>query len=218
MTVWPVLDEVPADEVSAILTAGRRRRYARGETLFHDGDPADSLHLLDIGHVAVRALTPGGEQAILSVLGPGAAFGELALLGNDHVRSATITAIDPVESIVVHRRQWDALRRRHPSIDQFLLGSLSAQVARLSAQLLEVLYTPTPLRITRQLLTLGEDFGGVIPMTQEDIAMMCGTTRPTVNETLYERAGAVRIERRRITIVAPEVLAGRLARIGGGAR
>ncbi len=81
MTQWPVLAGLSAPEQDEVLRAGRRRRFAKGEVIFHHGDPADSLHLLDSGRVAVRVLTPQGEQAILNVLGTGAVFGEARTVG-----------------------------------------------------------------------------------------------------------------------------------------
>jgi CRP/FNR family cyclic AMP-dependent transcriptional regulator len=216
VTQWPVFESLAADEVARILRAGRRRKFARGETLFHHGDPADALHLLDVGYVAIRVLTPQGDQAILSVLGPGSAFGELSLIGDNTERTATATAIGACETIALHRAQFDQLRASNPTIDRFLLASLSAQVARLSDHLLEMLFSPTKLRVMRRVLLLAETFGGVIPLTQEDIALMSGTTRPTVNETLreFERNGAIRIGRGRIEVIDREQLARRLAHSG----
>ncbi len=102
-------------------------------------------------------------------------------------------------------------------MDRFLLASLAAQVARLSDHLLEVLFVPTRLRIMRCVLSLGAEFGGVVPLTQEDIALMSGTTRPTVNETLreFERSGAIRIGRGQIEVLEPDQLARRLERATG---
>lgn len=214
MTDWAVLSSLPTAEVAAIVQNGRRRRFGRGETLFHHGDPADTLHLLDKGHVAVRALTPQGEQAILSVLGPGDAFGELALLHDTARRTATVTAIEACETITLHRAQFGRLRARYPGIDAFLLSSLSSQVARLSDHLLEMLFMPTRLRVMQRVLNLAATFDGVIPLTQEDIALMCGTTRPTVNEVLreVERSGAIRIGRGRIEVLDTHRLAALLGR------
>jgi CRP/FNR family cyclic AMP-dependent transcriptional regulator len=214
MTEWPVLASLPPHEIQQIMSAGRRRRFARGETLFHYGDPADCLHLLDSGRVAVRVLTPQGEQAILTVLGPGTAFGELALIDGHSLRTASVTAIQACETIVVQKVQFERLRATYPGVDRFLLASLSAQIARLSDQLLEVLFVPIKLRIMRRLLALGDEFEGVIPLTQEDIALMAGTTRPTVNEILrdFERSGAISIGRGRIEVVDRRQLDRRLAR------
>ena len=57
-----------------------RRTYRKGVTIFHEGDPGDSLHLIEKGRVAVRASTRSGDEAILAVLGRADFFGEQALL------------------------------------------------------------------------------------------------------------------------------------------
>jgi CRP-like cAMP-binding protein len=213
MTEWPVLAGMSAEDRSQLLRTGRRRRFAKGETLFHLGDPADSLHLLATGRVAVRVLTPQGEQAILTVLGPGKVFGELALIDSHAHRTATITAIQACETIMIGREQFERLRLRYPQIDRFLLASLAATVNRLSEHLLETLFVPAALRVARRLLILDDEFGGEpITLTQEDLALMAGTTRATVNEVLHEfqRRGAVKIGRARIEVLNREPLIHRL--------
>jgi CRP/FNR family transcriptional regulator, cyclic AMP receptor protein len=204
MTDWEVLSGLPPVDRDRIIKAGRRRRYARGETILHAGDPGDALHLIASGRVAVRVLTPNGEQAILAVLGPGKVFGELALLLEHGHRTASITALEPCETIVLHKAQFDQLRARYPAVDRFLLAALSAQVARLSEHLLEMLFVPARARILRRLLVLAKEFeGGLVHITQEDLALMSGTTRSTVNEVLREaeQAGSIRLGRGRVEVL-----------------
>lgn len=213
MTTWPVLASLPAAERDQLLRAGRRRSFAKGEVIFHHGDPADSLHLLDTGRVAVRVLTPQGEQAILAVLGPGKVFGELALIDQHAHRTATITAMERCETIVLRRAQFEKLRELHPQVDSILLASLAAQVNRLSEHLLEVLFSPAPRRVYRRLLVLDREFEGEpIRITQEDLALMAGATRSTVNEILreLERQGTVRIARGQVEVVDRPALARRV--------
>ena len=201
---WELLAGLPAAERETVLRAARRRRFAAGEVLFHEGDPAESLHLLISGRVAVRVTTPSGDQAVLTVHHPGQTFGELALLGTERHRTATVSALEPAETLALSRSQFDRLRARNPSVDTVLLAALSAQVARLSTHLLEVLFVPAKARIMRQMLSLTEQSeDGIVRLTQEDIARMTGTTRSTVNEVLRdaERAGTIRIGRKRIEIV-----------------
>ena len=219
MTEWPVLASMSVEDRSELLRKGRRRRFAKGETLFHHGDPGDSLYLLATGRVAVRVLTPQGDQAILGVLGPGKVFGELALIDGHARRTATITAIQPCETIVIGRSEFEQLRTRYPQIDRFLLASLAAHVNRLSEHLLEILFVPTALRVARRLLILDEEFGGgAITVTQEDLALMAGTTRATVNQVLheFERTGVVRIGRARIEVLDRATLIHRLSRTPAG--
>ena len=78
---WPLLAGLDPVDRDRLLAATRRRSYAKGEVLFHVGDPADSLHLVESGRLAVRVDTADGRTATLNLLGPGDFLGELALLG-----------------------------------------------------------------------------------------------------------------------------------------
>ena len=113
---WSLFADVDQRDVDAVLAAARRRQFSKGDTVFYEGDPGSTLHLIDRGHVAVRVLTPMGETATLRVLGPGDYFGDLAVI-SPAPRSATITALDAVETLSVHRGVFEApgrpLRDRH---------------------------------------------------------------------------------------------------------
>ena len=62
---WELLAGVPAEDARRVLAIGRRRTFGRGEIVFHQLDPADSLHLVAGGRFAVRRTTPLGEDALL---------------------------------------------------------------------------------------------------------------------------------------------------------
>src|SRR5687767_10810905 len=101
---WPLLGALDAENRRRILATARRRRFARREVLFHEGDPGDTLHLVDSGRVAVRVTTPLGDTATLIVLGAGAVLGELALVeGGGGRRSATAVALERTETLSLHR-------------------------------------------------------------------------------------------------------------------
>ena len=65
----PLLDVLAPDERRRLLSMARRRRFGRGEVVFHEGDPGDALHLIDKGHVAVKRTTlrVAEEQGILRI-------------------------------------------------------------------------------------------------------------------------------------------------------
>lgn len=191
-----------------------RRAFRKGDTLFHEGDLGDSLHLLVKGRVAVRVSTPSGDVATLTVLGPGSAFGEQALLSPDSRRTASVVALDPCESKVLQRRDFEDLRTRHPSVERFLLDAMSEQVRRLSSQVLEALYVSADVRVIRRLNDLVGlyDTGGPpvdIAVRQEDVASMAGTTRPTANRVLkqLEDDGVLTLGRGRIVVLDPAMVA-----------
>jgi CRP/FNR family cyclic AMP-dependent transcriptional regulator len=203
-----LLDCLDADERRQLLSQTTRRKFKRGEVLFHDGDPGDTLHLIDKGHVAIRTTTPLGDVATFAVLGPGDVFGEQAVLREGDRRSATAVAVELAETRTLRRDQFEQLRRAHPQIDRFLIEVLVAQVRQLNSHLQEALYVPAETRVLRRVLSLvasytEADGGCVIPLTQDDVATMAGTSRPTANRVLKaaEADGVLRIGRGRIDVL-----------------
>lgn len=196
------LDAFAPEDRRRLLSQARRRRFRRGEVVFHEGDPGDTLHLIDRGHVAVRRTTPMGDVGMLLVLGPGDVFGELAVVA-PAARNATVSAIDAVETLAIGQSVLVAWRERSRDIDRMLISMLADEVRRLSAALMDALYLPVKDRMGGRLRELAsafpenEDGSVVIPLTQEELAQMVGTTRPTVNRLLKsaEQRGLLAIER-----------------------
>ena len=209
MARFDLLRELTEGEERAILAMARRRKFRHNEAIFREGDPGDTVHLIDRGHVAVRTTTPAGEVLTVRIIGPGDLFGELAVL-DPGPRAATTVALDAVETLSLHRDVVEQLRLEHSSVDRLLLRASQREVRRLSLALSEVLYTPVPTRLARHLSRLTQVFGGdVLPLTQDDLAGLCGTTRQTANHVLQElqSAGIITLGRGKLTIVDLEGLA-----------
>ena len=100
--------------------------------MFHRDDPADSLHLVARGRVAARMTMPEGDSVLLEVLGPGQAFGELALLLPGARRTATDSALEDGETHSVFRDDFAVLQRTHPGVKDVLLRLLAEQLRRAS--------------------------------------------------------------------------------------
>lgn len=205
---WPVLASLPPLERRGLVAGLRRRSYHRDEVIFHQGDPADTLHLIAAGRVSVRVTLHGGEFVVLAILGPGEAFGEIALVGSPRTRGATIIALEQCETLSLGRDDFHRLRTSYPGVDRFLIELLSARVERLNNYLLEALYVPAERRVLRRLLHLCELYTGddqriVIPVTQEMLANLAGTTRPTANQVLRRLVASdiVAISRSQIVVL-----------------
>jgi len=205
---WPVLASLPLPERRGLVAGLRRRSYHRDEVIFHQGDPADTVHLIAAGHVSVRVTLPSGEFVVVAILGPGEAFGESALVSSSPVRSATIIALEQCETLSLGRDEFHRLRTSYPGVDRFLVELLSARVERLNNYLLESLYVPAERRVLRRLLHLCELYTGddqriVIPVTQEMLATLAGTTRPTANQVLRRLVASdiVSISRSQIVVL-----------------
>jgi CRP/FNR family transcriptional regulator, cyclic AMP receptor protein len=156
-----------------------------------------------------------GDTAILTVLGPGATFDELALLSGDEPRAATVAALDRVDTLVLSRADFDGLRREHPGVDRFL-DLLAGYLREVDERLVEALYVPVRKRVLRRLVALSHLYGDtsagtVIPLTQETRASLAGSTRSTINQTLRGAAdsGLISLDRGRVRIEDPAGLARR---------
>jgi len=156
--------------------------------VFRAGAEADSLHLVEPGCFSVRRDSPGGHAALLSLVGTGGFFGELALLGPSE-RSATVAAVETSTTPAVSRVAFNELRDRRPSIDRALAAFLGAQVRHLLGQLVDAMYSPVETRIRARLIEASEQWGpAVLLLTQQDVAELAGTTRPTANRVLHQLA------------------------------
>jgi len=200
---WELFRDLPEPELHRILAVARRRRFERREVVFHRGDPADTLHLVSAGRFAVRVTTRLGDTATIAVHGPGEAFGELALVDPGAPRSTTVAALEYGETFAVHRDAFVRLRSQHPSVDAVLVQVLGTRLRRASELLVEALYVSAETRVLRRVHELAELYGGdTVPLTQDDVAGLAGTSRATVNRVLRAEVsrGTLELQRGRILV------------------
>ncbi len=212
-TLFAVLDEESRRHLRDV---GSRRHFHRGEVIFHAGDAANSMHVILGGHVSVQITTRAGDLAILTVLGPGSSFGEIALLRDEAERSATVTALDAVDTFILAKTDFVRLRATNPAMDRYLVDQLASYIRRQDARIVEALYVSVDKRVLRRVLAMGRLYGDgspgtVVPLTQDVFASMAGTTRPTANQVLRaaERDGLLAMSRGQVCIQDPRGLARR---------
>lgn len=212
-----LLAGLPEEDRRRVLSHMGRHRYRAGEIIFHEGDLGESVHFVVEGRVMVRRVTPSGERAAFAVIGPGEAFGEMAMLTPTARRTSTVQALEPTTTLTLRFPVFDQLSRQHPSVNRLLVDLLAARVRRLSDHLLDALYAPVDQRVAHRLYDLcrlyASDPSGAVdlPLTQTELAEMAGASRPATNRVLRELAqqGVVELARGRIRI--PDVSALRQA-------
>ena len=210
-----VLRGLARDELEQLARMMRRRAYRRSEVVFHQGDPGQMLHLVYAGRLKVVAPSEGGEEAVLAIVGPGDLVGDLALLDGGP-RSATVVALEPVETGILSRADFLALLRRSPPVVDSLLATLAQTIRRLSEDVGDLMFLDLHGRLAKRLLELADAHGSAtdgsieiqVAFTEEELSGMIGATRPRVNKLLgyYEGRGAITRRGRRIVVLRPEML------------
>ena len=193
---------VADDALLRVARTLRRRRFRRGEVIFHEGDPGDALHVVAAGSVKIALESEDGTEAILVTLGPGESFGELALLDGSP-RSASAVAVEPTETLALGRGALRELMSADDGLRDALLAGVATTLRRLTNQMAELHFLDLGGRLAVRLARLARVKDPTAssvtldwPYTQSDLAAMIGGTRQSVNRLLNQLVddGLVRIE------------------------
>jgi CRP-like cAMP-binding protein len=205
----PLFGELTPAELRALTVALRTRQCARGEVVFLEGDPGDSLYVIEEGRVKIALSSPQGKEVVLTMLGPRDFFGDLALLDGEP-RSADAIAVEPSRLLLLRRDDFSRFLGEHPEAAKRLLALLSRRLRRNAALIQDAAFLDIPGRLARTIARLADEDGradgsSVVigsRLTQTDLAGLIGATRESVNKWLrtFEREGLLRTERGRLIV------------------
>ena len=208
----PLFAGLDEDGLESLVRGMRIRRFRRGETVFHVGDPGDALFIVMAGSIKITLPADTGDEAILATLRPGDFFGELALL-DGAPRSATAVAIESTETYILARDRFRELVATEPAMRDAVMATMATEVRRLTHHVEELHFLDITGRLASRLARLAGESGatrlgdGTIrlpgPLTQGDLAAMIGCTRQSVNKLLgmFTDDGLIKLERDRILVL-----------------
>lgn len=183
---------VDARTLEAVAQRLRRRRFKRDAVIFDQGDPGDSLFIVESGSVKLVLLSPeGAEGAIIATLGPGMSFGELALL-DGAPRSASAIALEPSEALVLNRESFDHLLDSEPGFRDAILASLALELRRLTGHVEDLHFLDLLGRLAMRIVRMAEEAAPGTsqdvrlpwPFSQSELAAMVGGARQSINRLL----------------------------------
>jgi CRP/FNR family cyclic AMP-dependent transcriptional regulator len=189
-------------DLAAIVPMLRQRRFKTGETIFHEGDPGDSMHVIASGRAKISIESLEGEEAILVTLGPGEVFGELVLL-DGAPRSATAVAVEPTVTYVLTQPSFGPLIAENEAFRTAILRNLALDLRRLTVHASELHFLDLAGRLASRLAHMAQEVGGGTgevrlgrSYTQSELAAMIGGTRQSVNRVVAELVseGLLRVE------------------------
>ena len=206
----PLFSGLAPGELDGLTALVRRHRYEEGEVVFHEGDAGTALYVIEKGEVKIVLGSAEGKDVVLSLLGPGDFFGELALFDGEP-RSADAVAKEASHLLIIGREDFLRFLADHSRVAMSLLAILSRRLRRTDELVRDAAFCNVPTRLVRKLLDLAQTRGrqgpqGVVvasQLTQSDLANMIGATRESVNKWLryYAQKGLLRYYRRQITLI-----------------
>jgi CRP-like cAMP-binding protein len=210
---------LPATERAELHGRGAARRYRPGSTLFNEGDLSDWVVIVLEGRVKVSVTTADGKEVILAIRGPGELLGDLAAI-DAYPRSATATAIDTVDCRIVSADELQLFLMARPKAAMAFLRSISRRLRDSDRRQVEFIALDSIGRVATRLVELAERYGvpGLdgtilidIPLSQDELAGLTGTSREAVGKALhlFRRLGWIDTARRRVTVIALDRLRAR---------
>jgi CRP-like cAMP-binding protein len=185
--------ELDDRELGSIATVAKVRRYAKDDVVFHADESGDVFCLIKEGQVKVTMISPEGKEIILSMMGPGEFFGEMALL-DDAPRSATVIATDALELVTIWRNDFLQILQENFSIARKVLAELSRRLRNASNRIESLATMDVYGRLARFFLDLAAENGksldngyvAVTRPTHQAIANTIGTSRETVSRLIHD--------------------------------
>ena len=200
----PLFHSLPEAEIAPFGDLMRERSYPKGSVILFEDDPGDALYVVASGQVKVVLIGEDGREVILSVLGEGTFFGEMALL-DDEPRSAHVIAMEDSVVLALRREDFRARLRASPEVGIALLKELSRRLRRADDQIGSLVLLDVNGRVAELLVRLATEEGGekiTRKVTHATIAQMIGSSRETVSRTMRELQdrGLIAVTRQDITL------------------
>ena len=187
-----------------VIAAAVPRTYRKGQLLFVENDPGESLIILRRGSVAVFRTSPTGERAVLTVMRPPDVLGEVSLL-DGAPRSLSAEALEDCTALALSRPAFIELVHANAKILDAVMRSLGTLIRRLTDQNADHVFLDLPGRVAKTLVRLAGDSQApmvTIELNQSQLAEMAGGSRQSVNQAIgsFANRGWLRTEGRRIVV------------------
>ena len=209
---WALLSR---DERDTLKGLGLPRDYSAGATICNEGDPNTHVYILVAGWVKILSSTTDGHEIVLALRGDGETVGEVSgeITGR---RNATIQAVNAVHALIVPYDNFISFLDSNHGAGRAYRHVMTQRWNDADAMLRIRAVTTGAQRLARLLLELADRHGHgvdgarhlVMPLTQDELASLAGTSRATVTRAFsnWRKRGFVRTGQRQITILDQESL------------
>ena len=182
----PSFRRLSAEDRQRVAGVARLGSFARGDTVFAEGEPSDFFYSVATGRVKVVKMLPSGKEVILEVFGAGEPLGAVAVYEGRPFPASAI-AMEDTSCILIPRGAFFALLEHHPTLVRGILTGLTLRLIELTKRLAELSGGRVEARFARLFLKLAQDIGTrrpdgafvALPLSRQELADMTGTTIET---------------------------------------
>lgn len=197
-------EEIAEIDRAMTITTGRR-----GKIFYMPEDTSEVLFLLKEGRVQLYRISPEGKKLVIGTVGPGAVFGEMALIGQG-MHNTFAEATEDCVLIVMSREDVERLLITKPQVALRIFEAMGNRLKETESRLEAIAFKGIPARLASLLLQLADERQSdtIQGLTHQDLGERIGTYRETTTQTLnsFKASGLIDIGRKRIRILDQEGL------------
>jgi CRP-like cAMP-binding protein len=217
MTDGTFLERLGSAEADALAAAGHRKSVPAHTQLFEEGDRAYEVLIVESGSVKLTRVSRDGREVVVAVRGAGAILGELTAIDGG-ARSTSAATVTDVRMLAVPFDDFRYLIDTRVSFARALLDLMAERVRESTDRMLEFGTAAAMTRVCRRLVEFADAQAGdgdqatlAVPLTQQEIASLCGVSREAVVKALkaLKDLGWIDVAGRQITVHDLDALRGR---------
>ena len=181
-----IIDQFDCSSFLAKYGGGNISKYRDNAVIYREGDRAETLFYIVDGKAKVIVSSPFGKEAVIAILGAGDFFGE-GCLDVEPLRTSSIVTVSECKIAQFTKSAVHRALKEDPIFSELLMSFILFRNEKLKSDLTDHLFNSSEKRLARVLLTLANTENDIashiiaVPMNQEILARMVGTTRSRIS-------------------------------------
>jgi CRP/FNR family transcriptional regulator, cyclic AMP receptor protein len=208
--LW-IFQNLNPEELEALTHRALRKKYAKGQVLFTQGDPARGMFLIKGGRVKLNKVFEDGTEITLDIRKAGDFVGE-NMLSEEGWYPVSAFCLEDTLTCGFSISQFEALVLQHPNVGLQIIKNLSTRIFWLTSRVGSLAVTNIEDRLYRVLSNVAEEHGrespqGLViqfPLTHEDLSFLIGAHRVSITRAMKSLKGSGKIIPEGKTIVLPK--------------
>jgi CRP/FNR family transcriptional regulator, cyclic AMP receptor protein len=189
----PLFAEMTHEDLAMLKECAHIKKFPRGSVLFEESDEGQELFIITKGLLKVSVMHEDGREFTITVSRPFDCLGEIALLDGS-ARSAGATALEDLEVVSIHKRDFDLFLASHPRLKDSIIKLLCWRLRNLTNEVTDFAFLNVYYRLSKKILEFAATFGttreeGILidkKITHQELANMVGTSREMITKILNE--------------------------------